>query len=60
MSMDICKDCGKLVDTDEDPDCFLVSKITIGLPQFQQIIACVCESCRIDISDRELEARQPA
>lgn len=38
MSMCICKDCGGLIDSDDDPDCF----IEVG----PRTTDTVCESCR--------------
>ena len=55
MSMDICKSCGDLVDTDDDPDCYqpYPSHPLKGAPD-----VCICESCRERMEDEA--AREPA
>ena len=42
MSIDRCHDCGRLVDTDDDPECY----IEIGNMRRLHKETCVCEPCR--------------
>lgn len=42
MSMDICKDCDRLVDTDDDCDCY----VEVGSMRRQTETICLCEPCR--------------
>lgn len=42
MSMDMCVDCDRLVDTDDDCDCY----IEVGNMRKQTKTICVCEPCR--------------
>ena len=53
MSMDRCHDCGRLVDTDDDLECY----VDIGDQRWHMKEVCICESCREDrIADDEEEA----
>ena len=42
MSIDRCHDCRRLVDTDDDPECY----VEIGNMRRLHKEACVCEPCR--------------
>jgi hypothetical protein len=42
MSMAFCHDCGRLMDTDDDPDAF----IEVGNMRSQSKTIIVCEPCR--------------
>ena len=42
MSMDRCHDCGRAVDTDDDPGCY----IEIGNQRRLHKEVCICEPCR--------------
>ena len=57
MSLDTCKSCGTSVDTDAEPECYLITKKTIDLPPIKQDHECICESCREELSEEELEQR---
>lgn len=57
--MDRCR-CGNLVDTDADPDCYLVAFESFGLPAHKQDLICTCERCREEMSVLELEMRIPS
>lgn len=59
MSMDRCR-CGNIVDTDEDPDCYLVTFETFCLPFDKQDHVCTCSQCREKMSDLELMLRLPS
>jgi len=49
MSMDRCHDCDRLIDTDDDPDCY----IEVGNMRSQTKTVCVCEHCRELRLDRD-------
>lgn len=57
MSMDTCKCCGRFVDTDEEPEAYILAKESIGQPSHKQDHVCICENCREEIPEDELEAR---
>lgn len=57
MSMDRCHDCGRAVDTDDDPGCY----IEIGNQRRLHMEVCVCEFCREGREiDAEIDAETPA
>lgn len=45
MSLDNCKKCGLLIDTDEDPECYFR-----GIKD-----TCLCEDCQADFESLDLE-----
>ena len=47
MSMVLCEDCGRLFDSDHDPDCF----IETGNMRRLTLTEIVCEPCRWDRED---------
>lgn len=52
MSMALCKDCGCLIDTDDDPECF----VEVGNMRCMNWTEIVCEPCRerrIDENDAQ-------
>ncbi len=56
MSMDICKDCDRLVDTDDDCDCY----VEVGNMRNQTQFICLCEPCRWRREEQaERDAREP-
>lgn len=57
MSMDKCASCGRFVDTDSDGDCYLVTAKTVDLPKLKREHECVCEICREEMTEEELELR---
>lgn len=59
MSMDRCE-CGNLVDTDDDPDCYLMTFESFGLPAHKQQLVCTCMQCREEMSELEFEMRLPS
>lgn len=59
MSMDRCT-CGNIVDTDSDPECYLVTYETFNLPHEKQDFVCTCQDCRALLSDLELDLRLAA
>lgn len=59
MSMDKCE-CGNLVDTDDDPECYLMTFESFGLPAHKQNLVCTCFNCREVLSDLELTLRMPS
>ena len=50
MSMAMCKDCDRIFDTDDDPDCF----IEVGNMRRYTEIIMVCEPCR----EKRLEKKE--
>jgi hypothetical protein len=57
MSMDVCHDCDRPVDTDDDPDCY----IEVGNMRRLTQTICVCEPCRERrIEEDERRASQDA
>ena len=59
MSMDTCKVCGTLVNTDDYPDDYLVTLATMDRPAHMQDHECVCEHCQNRMPEALLEARLP-
>lgn len=53
MSMDICKDCDRLVDTDDDSECY----VEVGNMRRQTETICLCEPCRERRQQQEEEAQ---
>lgn len=46
MSMDRCKSCGELVDTDEYPEAYLLTLQSIGKQEYKKDYACFCSDCQ--------------
>ena len=42
MSMCICQDCDRMIDSDDDPDCF----VEVGNMRRMTFTEIVCEACR--------------
>lgn len=55
MSIDVCKDCDRYIDTDDDPDCY----VEIGDMKRLHKTICLCERCR-ERREQEQDAQDAA